>query len=171
MQPQVNMRNLDVFHILPYYRYTRAAHGLDDANQPGQLNRCRPKSGEAHSSGSCGGGSGSWALGAASIAVTASVGAASAAWPFVARPSSIGMVMFVPGSCGRPPTTVMVVSRVSGGEILNFNSSSAIRLLAMVVLSAIKLFAKSRSISPWALRLEMQAMFLFACSMVCGSGS
>src|SRR5215813_8827190 len=105
MQPQV-------LHILPYYRYTRAAHGLDDANQPGQLNRCRPKSGEAHSSGSCGGGSGSWALGAASIAGTASVGAPSAAWPcpLVAWPSSIGMVMFVPGNAGNPPSMRMVCS-------------------------------------------------------------
>src|SRR5215813_9284192 len=102
MQPQV-------LHILPYYRYTRAAHGLDDANQPGQLNRCRPKSGEAHSSGSCGGGSGSWALGAASIAGTASVGAPRPG-PLVAGPSSIGMVMFVPGNAGNPPSMRMVCS-------------------------------------------------------------
>src|SRR5262249_8255896 len=89
----------------------RVAHGLGDANQSGQLNRCWPKSGEAHSSGSCGGGSGSWALGAASIAGTASVGAARA-WPFplVAWPSSIGMVMFVPGNAGNPPSMRMVCS-------------------------------------------------------------
>src|SRR5262249_39888257 len=132
MQPQVNMRNLDVFHILPYYRYTRAAHGLDDANQPGQLNRCRPKSGEAHSSGSCGGGSGSWALGAASIAGTASAGAASAwPWPLVAWLLSCGMITFsAPGKGGNPPVMWMGCSGGPPWTLMPFSSSSVAACLA-----------------------------------------
>src|SRR5262245_24584497 len=59
-----SMQKLEVLHSLRFYLCMRPVHGLDDANQSGQLNRCAPERiGEAHSSGSCGGGSGVLGLG------------------------------------------------------------------------------------------------------------
>ena len=55
---------------------------------------------------------------------TTSVGAVSSC-SLTLCPLITGMVIVVPGSEGRPPSTRIVVSRWSGGEILNCNSSFA----------------------------------------------